>query len=246
MEEKGTVKISLTGFFLILAIIAIVVMGFFMYQFYTDKQKANEKVETLNSEVTKLQSTINSIQSTINNSSNTSNEQKQTTNSETDASDSEIKQSTQNYIDLICAEAGSMRSFLKKLGLINGNENFDARATENDVSYTKTDIKYTTFKSKMLEYVTENWFEKNFTDLYKNINGYLCFIDGGASGAKIEIKNITKNADGSYTATADRIFELWEKDYEGYEKRENISIQFRMSKYNNKWVVDYCSLTHLG
>lgn len=70
MEEKGTIKIGLSGFFLILAIIAIIIMGFFMFKFYNDKQKAEEKVETLNSDATKLQSTINSIQSTINNTSN--------------------------------------------------------------------------------------------------------------------------------------------------------------------------------
>lgn len=39
MEEKNTIKISLSTFFLLLALIAIVVMAIFMYKFYDDKKK---------------------------------------------------------------------------------------------------------------------------------------------------------------------------------------------------------------
>ena len=37
MEEKKVTKISLSTFFLILAIIAIIVMGIFMYKLYNEK-----------------------------------------------------------------------------------------------------------------------------------------------------------------------------------------------------------------
>ena len=73
MEEKGTVKISLSGFFLILSLIAIIIMGFFIYKFYTDKKVAENKLETLSNDVTRLESTVNSLKSDVTNNSSTIN-----------------------------------------------------------------------------------------------------------------------------------------------------------------------------
>lgn len=55
MEEKKTTKISLSTFFLILAIIAICVMGYFIYKLNDDKVKATEQVSQLNNKVTLLE-----------------------------------------------------------------------------------------------------------------------------------------------------------------------------------------------
>lgn len=238
MEEKGTVKISLAGFFLILAIIAIITMGFFMYKIYTDKQKSDEKVETLNSEVNRLQDTINSIQSTINNTNkvnenavyNNATKVKTETVSRS-FSDDEIKQSMQNYLDLICAQSGSMRGFLVKLGLINFSDEFDMSYGNN---LAKTNVKYSEFKEKMLNYVTEEWFENSFTELYKNINGYLYFNDGGASGLSSKIQNITKKENGKYIAEV-KILPYGEEEG-AYLK----TIEFNISNYNDKCVISYC------
>ena len=73
MEEKNVKKISLSSFFLILAIIVIIVMGLFIYKLNNDKtaetQKAAElqaQVNSLNGTVSDLQGKINSISETIN------------------------------------------------------------------------------------------------------------------------------------------------------------------------------------
>ena len=78
MEEKNVTKISLSTFFLILAIIAIIVMGIFIYKLNNDKtaeiQKSTElqsQLNSLNGTVSDLQGKINSISNTINNSDNT-------------------------------------------------------------------------------------------------------------------------------------------------------------------------------
>ena len=72
MEEKNATKISLSTFFLILAIIAIIVMGIFIYKLNNDKtteiQKSTElqaQVDSLNSTVTNLQSKINTVSQAI-------------------------------------------------------------------------------------------------------------------------------------------------------------------------------------
>ena len=73
MEEKNVKKISLSSFFLILAIIVIIVMGLFIYKLNNDKtaeiQKSTElqaQVNSLNGTVSDLQGKINSISETIN------------------------------------------------------------------------------------------------------------------------------------------------------------------------------------
>ena len=79
MKEKNSTKISLSTFFLILAIIVIIVMGIFIYKLNNDKtveiKKSTElqsQVNSLNGTVSDLQGKINKILETIN--INTSNE----------------------------------------------------------------------------------------------------------------------------------------------------------------------------
>lgn len=114
MEEKKVTKISLSTFFLILAIIAIVVMGIFIYKLNNDKtaeiQKSTElqaQVNSLNGTVSDLQGKINSISETINSNNSTQNktlEEANVTNSVNQADSIgkttyEIENSAINHLD---------------------------------------------------------------------------------------------------------------------------------------------------
>lgn len=55
MKKNNTIKINLSTIFLIISLTVIIIMGFFIYKFYTDKQTANNKLENLNNEVVGLQ-----------------------------------------------------------------------------------------------------------------------------------------------------------------------------------------------
>lgn len=66
MEEKQSIKISLSTFFLILAIIAIIIMGFFIYKLNTDKSAEIKKSNDLQSQVSTLNGTVNNLQEQIN------------------------------------------------------------------------------------------------------------------------------------------------------------------------------------
>lgn len=57
MEEKKVIKISFSTFFLIITIIAIGIMGFFIYKLNDDKTKATEQVNELNNRVSLLENT---------------------------------------------------------------------------------------------------------------------------------------------------------------------------------------------
>ena len=80
MEEKKVTKISLSTFLLIIAIIAIIVMGIFIYKLNNEKtieiQKSTElqsQVNNLNGTVSELQGKINSISETINTNTSSAN-----------------------------------------------------------------------------------------------------------------------------------------------------------------------------
>ncbi|MBO4293038.1 MAG: hypothetical protein J5881_01430 [Clostridia bacterium] len=73
MEEKKTTKVSLSTFLLILTIIALGVMGFFLYKINDEKTKATEQVSELNNQVTSLEKTVDSLQKNIDNVSTISN-----------------------------------------------------------------------------------------------------------------------------------------------------------------------------
>ena len=61
MEENKDIKISLSTFFLIFAIIIIVVMSYFLYRFYNEKIDATEESEKLSQQINQLEKKVNDL-----------------------------------------------------------------------------------------------------------------------------------------------------------------------------------------
>ena len=70
MGEKKTNQIGISTIFLIFAIIVIVIMGYFVYKFYTEKTFSNKEIERLNNQLNQLEGQINTIKENINTSTN--------------------------------------------------------------------------------------------------------------------------------------------------------------------------------
>ena len=140
MEEKKVTQISLSTFLFILSLIAIIVMGIFIYKLNNDKtteiKKSTElqtQVANLNETVSNLQEKINSISNTINNN-NTDNSTNN--NSENPTSSSINKRlyqlamnQRQRYVLLMDDNIyDTNQDFLKKktyildLNMVNGND----------------------------------------------------------------------------------------------------------------------------
>ena len=64
MEESNNIKIHLSTIFLIISLIIIIIMGFFIYKLYNDKQTADTKLMNLNNQVSKLEHEIDALKST--------------------------------------------------------------------------------------------------------------------------------------------------------------------------------------
>lgn len=65
MEKKEPIKVSMSTFFLIFAIIVIAVMGYFIFRAYNEKALAEEKSNELNAKVNSLENVISNVQNTI-------------------------------------------------------------------------------------------------------------------------------------------------------------------------------------
>lgn len=239
-NEKKAIKVSLSTFFLIIAIIAIIVIITYIC---IEKSKSDKEISVLETNAKDMQSTIdnlqgkiNSISSTINSNTTSNNNDSQinkTNNAENKFSNEEIKKSLQNYLDLVGAKEGTSLNLLVKLGLCNLND-YDKVKTSND-NYVKTNIKYSDYKEKMLNYVTEEWFNTKFKEGYKEKDGVLYYFNGGATGMEFEVKSITIK--GAYSDFA-YIAEVYNIHIDGSKELENK--EFNITNNNGKCVINYC------
>ena len=102
MKEENTkknLKISLSTFFLVIAIIVIIVMGYYLYITIEGKRYEEKQVSDLEYEINILENTVNTLQQQVSEKSNTSNTvntnsmqtNNSTTNEEKQFSNEEIK-----------------------------------------------------------------------------------------------------------------------------------------------------------
>ncbi len=253
MEEKNVTKISLTTFFLILAIIVIIVMGIFIYKLYNDKtveiQKSTElqaQVNSLNATISDLQEKIDKVSETINSkatsekttfnntiSNNTNSNNTNIKDASISFTDEQVKTACANYLELeASAGCASLLECLTRKGDLNYDVTKDLVSNKDNLHVTN--IKFDDYKKAMLNYVSENEFEKNWTSsLYvvKNDDGYLLRPEGGGGYRSYTIRSISKLNDTTYSVKTSSVVE----DNEYYE--ENI-FTFTIKSYNGKCVID--------
>lgn len=73
MEEKKVIRINLSTYFLILALAIILLMGYYIYKLYNDKQEQSKKIDSLTSQISNLATDRRNLQDKINTISNTIN-----------------------------------------------------------------------------------------------------------------------------------------------------------------------------
>ena len=238
MEEKNVTKISLSTFFLILAIIAIIVMGIYTYKLNNDKsteiQKSTElqsQVNSLTSTVSDLQGKIDKVSETVNSNSSAGNTT--TNNNSTSFTDEQVKTALANYLELR-AHAGcdALLENLKEKGKLNYDSSKDNILNDGTVI---TSIKFSDYKNAMLNYVSESEFEKNWTSsLYfnENSNGYLTKVQGGGGLRVYTVNSITKTDNSTYSAkTTATLVDL-------NDSKEDENFTFSVTSYKGTCVID--------
>lgn len=232
MEEKKTIKISITTLFLILAIVAIIVMGVFILKINKQQEEQIESNKELKEEINKLKTDNNVENNTNNETENNINNNSTTESLANTASftDSEVKKSLEEYLNLMGYKHGSKLSILVPLNLMN--EESIANLEESGEAEVNTGVKYDKFKNQILNYISNNCFDNTFNDDYINKNGTLYVKNEDGSGDSYKVKSISKISDNSYKA---------EIENDAYDEVITDTINFKITNNSNgKCVIDEC------
>lgn len=122
MEEKNVTKISLSTFLLIIAIIAIIVMGIFIYKLNNDKTTAIQKSYELQSQVNNLNGTIGDLQVKSNNISEIANDEKANTSEKNEEKTDTQNNYISNFRQSISKELGEDNMIYLNLTSIDYND----------------------------------------------------------------------------------------------------------------------------
>lgn len=233
MEEKKTIKISITTLFLILIVIAIIVMGIFMLKINKQQEEQIESNKELKEEINKLKADNNVNSNANTETENTNNSSTESSTKKVSFTDNEIKKSLEEYLNLIGYKHGSKLSILIPLNLIN--EEDMANLEESGEIEINTGVKYDKFKNQILNYISNNCFDNTFNnDDYINKNGTLYIKNEDGSGDSYKVKNVSKNSDNSYKAVIEN---------DAYDEVITDTINFKItSNSNGKCVIDECDI----
>ena len=153
MDKK--IKISLSTFFLILAIIVIIIMGYFIYKLYTEKITIIDETEKLNDQINKLENQVNTLKENNMSSYNTniinSNQNNTNENISTNKMSIELAYGILNKYKN--ENLSNANWYIGKVKLIAHGDNNTYR-----VSYEEKNLDgYTTLLGAIIEYKNGKW-----------------------------------------------------------------------------------------
>lgn len=115
--------------------------------------------------------------------------------------DEQVRVTLSNYLELLANEnCDNLLQWLNENGKLNYDSSKNTILNDGTVI---TSIRFSNYKNAMLNYVSENEFERNWNlTLYFNENsdGYLTKLQGGGAYCPYTIESITHNDDLNYIA----------------------------------------------
>lgn len=148
--------------------------------------------------------------------------------------ENQIKTAFEDYLELQAgANCGNPLDTLKKKEKINyDSSKYDINTNTGEIT---TNVKFIDYKNAMLNYVSEDEFEKNWTNkigLSENIDGYLTCFQGGGGYRTYTINELTKINDTTYSVKTTSIVE------NDNSTIENNIFTFTIKLLNEKCVID--------
>lgn len=206
---EKTKKVNLTTILLVIAIIIIVVLGAVAFIFYKDKSDAESRLNTLTSQVSGLENIVTGLReeqskaqessNKANNKTNASNNVKGDENDKLD--ETEVKDALETVLKLYGETTSFPDDILKSLKLGDPSDLDTSNEKEIDGGFYKNaNVKYSDYKKAMCKYVSEECFEKNFTENYREVDGLLYIRDGFGSADEYEIDSVTNEEGNNYVA----------------------------------------------
>ncbi len=234
MENKE-VKMSLSTFFLIIAIIVIIIMGYFMYRLSNEKNEISIKANDLDAKVKTLENKIDNIED-AKQTENVKSENVQTEN--TTGSTASEKDEKSNKL----SQNEALKLLKEKFAAIekiwiNPSSVFNKKGQDNEGRLEIIDCKKT-----ILKYGTENLFlefEKNMPELIVNEDNTYYLVNGGGARSYdgldgFENIKITEN---TITATL-KTKQTGPNENDEWVKQNDKTSEFKLVKQGEQWLVD--------
>lgn len=214
-------------FIIILIIIIILLIGAIFYL------KNEQKIKETNKE----------NKAEINETKNVIQEKEQTTSKKIELD--KKKKVLEDYLSIYALHDSIQIQLYEKLNLRDGFNNYEEYYEKEFVAYEsvtkingeiynyyKTNIKYEDFKEAMLNYISEELFEQDFTLYQKENNGMLEIYANGRDGSNYAITNMTEISNETY--------EVEYKFYMGENEGIPGKITVVFEKNNNDYIVKKC------
>ena len=148
--------------------------------------------------------------------------------------DEQVRVTLSNYLELLANEnCDNLLQWLNENGKLNYDSSKNTILNDGTVI---TSIRFSDYKNAMLNYVSENEFERNWNlTLYFNENsdGYLTKLQGGGAYCPYTIESITHNDDLNYIA---KTYYSNSYDYPIIKYYKDFS--FEIKSYNGNCVID--------
>lgn len=237
MEEKKSIKVSLSTIFLIVAIIIIVIMGYFIYDISNKRTIAEKEMQNLNNKIEDLQEIISNMSNKLNNS--TIDEDNESTSKQTSNLTEEQKNTLFDKIQNISMRKGiilnamigdkdfSTKKFtdediLNLLPVIDKNNEFFTLDENSSEGF------FVKGKISDVQKLSQKYFERtiNVNELSNKIENDIIWIeaDSGFGIETYQLESVSTNEDNTYTVK----FKYVEEDtsYTLTVKYENDNIIF--------------------
>lgn len=142
-----------------------------------------------------------------------------------------VQQQSKSYFDFKFTNPSSILSELSKQGLITYNSAQNIIDPEGKAAYL-TQVRFEDYKAAMLNYVSEQLFEKDFKNMFKqNSNGYITLPNVGGVPPKIDVLNVSKQSENTYLIKT-------KMTVESIKYERNVDYNVSIVRQNNIYVID--------
>lgn len=246
-NENGEIRVSFSILLLAIAIIIICIMGAYIHKVNEEKDQAVGKVEVLVNRVAQLENEqkeknnvieTNTIANSIVTNTTTNNNANEVKNQFTN---DQIKTSVQNYFDL---KSASRVSMLLETLENKGKLSFDDSkwVMGSDFSKWTTDVKLSDYKNAMLNFVSEEEYERNWNPTKSSVevgievnqNGYIIPPQGGGYAPNYSVKNVVENGENKYIIGVD----YTSMNSNNEEQTVDAQYYVTVKNYNGNCVID--------
>lgn len=205
-NEDDVISINLQAIVILLVIIVLIIAFFICINIRTDSYINKEENDVLNYKT------------------NTKNE-------DVEFNESDAISVLKDYLELKALASSNPQAVLEKYGFAT-NQQFAKYERTADETFIKTDISYEEIRNKFQEFITKDFFNKEYKNIYKSSNGVTYVANKNDAKINYEITRYEKNENKNKP-----ILQVWYKTTlnEVTSEEKNMKVEYNLN--NSKWII---------